>query len=328
METRFLKSFAPEELKKILMESLLSFSSDAELEFFKDWFEKRYGENLRAVVFFGSCLSELSKSPTSFKDFIVVVDKYRLSSKNPLRWLSHWLLPPDLFHLAEQRQGKKYECKYYIISAKQLLNATSAQAKDLYILGRLSKRIAVIYYREQESLELILTAHLNSIQKASQLSLSLLEQFDKEGFIKAVMRLSYLAETRLEDERKVESLYLAHSEFYKEVYGLILKELIEKGIVKEEGEDNFRVIGAKLPADRRQVEEFLVLSRKRFKARWPKMILTVDNWLDQLLAKLERTYGIKLEIPRWERPIILITGWRHYFRFKKEGKIHETKLKE
>ena len=324
----FLESFGSKELKKLLREIILNFPSDDEIEFFKDWFKARYGENLRAVIFFGSCLSELSKSPTSFKDFIVIVDKYRLTSKNPLKWLSHWLLPPDLFHLAEERQEKKYECKYYIISLKQLLDATSAQAKDLYILGRLSKRIAVIYYRDQEGLELILDAHVSSIQRANQLSLSLLERFDKAGFIKAVMRLSYLAETRLEDERKVESLYLAHSEFYKKVYGLILKELIEKGIVREEGQDNFRVIGAKLPVDKRKVEEFLVLSRKRFKARWPKMILTVDNWLEQLLAKLERTYGIKLEIPAWERPFILITGWRHYFRFKKEGKIHESKLKE
>jgi len=153
------------------------------------------------------------------------------------------------------------------------------------------------------------------------LSLALLEEFDLEGFIKAVLRLSYLAETRLEDERKVESLYQAHQEFYQAVYGVVLDSLVERGWVerKEEGryerkeEGRYKVRNS--PLTRQELEEFLVKSRKRFKARWPKMILTVDNWLEQLLGKLE--------IPAWERPIILITGWRHYFRFKREGKIHE-----
>ncbi len=316
------------ELRELLAEYIQKYPYDDEIELFLNWFKNRYGDNLLAVIFFGSCLSEKTKSATSFKDFIVVVERYRRTSLNPLAWLSRWILPPDLFHLALEQEGKKHECKYYLLNAPQLKDTTSEQAKDLYVLGRLSKRIALIYARDEASRELVLQAQESAMRRASRLSLAFLEGFNLEEFIKAVLRLSYLAETRLEDERKVESLYTAHKEFYHRAYALILDELINAGAVKKLAEARYQVIKDRLEMKKDEVEEYLIKSRKRFKARWPKMILTVDNWLDQLLGKLERTYGIKLEIPAWERPIVLITGWRHYFRFKREGKIHEHNLRD
>jgi hypothetical protein len=126
----------------------------------------------------------------------------------------------------------------------------------------------------------------------------------------------------------VDSLFSAHSKFYLQIYVRVLEGIIAQGMVRPAGPGQWQVIGSKIPYAVRDVEQFLAVSRKRFKARWPKMIITVDNWLDQLLAKLDRTYGIKIGIPAWERPIILITGWRHYFRLKKQGKIHEHNAKK
>jgi hypothetical protein len=310
---------------KVIRDSLKQYPLDEEIELFSSWFKNRFGKNLCAVIFFGSCLSEKSKSETSFKDFIVIVDKYRRTSKNPVKWLSHWILPPDLFHLEIEKQGKKHECKYYLLTLKQLLDAVSERAKDLYVLGRLSKKIAVIYQRDPEIFEQIAKAQESAMKRASELALAFLEQFNLEQFIKAVMRLSYLAETRLEDDRKIESIYQAHLDFYQTVYQLILDGFVERQLVARIAGNEFRIVPEKIPIQRAELDLFLIKSRKRFKARWPKMIITVDNWLEQLLAKLERTWGVKIDIPAWERPIILITGWRHYFRLKREGKIREHK---
>jgi hypothetical protein len=313
-------------LSGIISGFIQEYPDDEETLLFRNWFADRFGKNLVAVIFFGSCLSEKSKSETSFKDFIVVVDNYRKTSNNPVKWLSHFLLPPDLFHLSLSKEGRAHGCKYYLISAPQLDEATGPNAKDLYLMGRLSKRIAVIHYRDRASLDLVIRTQERAMQRSAQLSLAMLDEFDLEHFIKAVMRLSYLAETRLEDERKVDSLFLAHPEFYAQAYGRVLDELVAAGEVVEAGQGRWRP--DRLAVSRTGLDEFLVKSRKRFKARWPKMIITVDNWLDQLLGKLDRTYGIKIEIPAWERPIILITGWRHYFRLKRQGKIHEHQTGE
>jgi hypothetical protein len=315
-------------IPELIAGHIQEYPDDEETLLFRNWFAEKYGQNLVAVIFFGSCLSEKSKSATSFKDFIVVVDKYRKTGKNPVKWLSHWTLPPDLFHLSLQKDGTRHECKYYLISTPQLLDATGPRARDLYLMGRLSKRIAVIFYRDQAGLGLVVQAQAQALRRAAELSLALLDGFDLEQFIKAVMRLSYLAETRLEDERKVDSLYDAHPEFYRRVYSRVLDEIVAQGMVRSDGENRWRAVREKAPFSRKEIDDFLAKSRKRFKARWPKMIITVDNWLDQLLGKLERTYGIKLEIPPWERPVILITGWRHYFRLKKQGKIHEHNPEE
>jgi len=309
-------------LNELVASSIQQFPQDQEIELFRNWFQQKYQDNLAALVFFGSCLSEKSQSATSFKDFIAVVYNYHKTSRNPVQWLSHWTLPPDLFHLALEKNGKIHECKYYLISTSQLMDAVSDKARDLYLLGRLSKRIAIIYSKDEAGLELLVRAQTRAMQKASEMALALLDAFDQEKFIKAVMRLSYLSETRLEDERKIDSLYAAHQQFYKQAYGIILQEMTSKKILRPEAENLWTTIGARLPLGRRELQEMLTVSRKRAKARWPKMIITVDNWLDQLLAKLERTYGIKLDIPAWERPLILITGWRHYFRLKRQGKIH------
>ena len=320
-----------EELLKKIRLSLREYPADEEIGLFRDWFCKCYGKNLIAVIFFGSCLSEKSKSETSFKDFITVVDNYHRTSLNPIKWLSHWILPPDLFHLEIEKDGKKHECKYYLISLKQLKEAVRKDAKDLYVLGRLSKRMAVIYQRDEESLEEIAEAQAEAMLNAAEFSLAFLDGFNLDGFIKSVMRLSYLAETRLEDDRKVESLFQAHSDFYRNLYGTILKDLIDRKMVSMISEREFKINDSNrhlLPMTKKSLDQFLIKSRKRAKARWPKMILTVDNWLEQLLAKLERTWGIKIDIPAWERPIILITGWRHYFRLKREGKIREHKVEQ
>jgi len=321
------KSARSDSLEKFISSKLGDYPRDAEIDLFRDWFARRYGANLAAVIFFGSCLSEKSKSATSFKDFILVVDQYRTTSKNPLQWLSHWILPPDLFHLSLLSNAGRHECKYYLISRRQLSDAAGDKAKDLYLLGRLSKRIAVIYFRDDQSLREIVSAQAGAMRRAAGISLGLLDRFDKPGFIKAVMRLSYLAETRLEDETKVDSLYAAHAEFYDDAYGIVLNEFLSDKLIRREG-DGWKPVGGKIPLARREVDQLLIQSRRRAKARWPKMIITVDNWLEQLLAKLERTYGVKLDIPKWEKPFILITGWRHYFRLKREGKIHEHRAEK
>ena len=191
-------------LAEFISSAVREFPIDEEIDLFREWFKTRYGANLAATIFFGSCLSEKSRSETSFKDFVVVVDSYLKTSKNPIQWISHWLLPPDLFHLALEKDGRKHECKYYLISMRQLLDAVSAKAKDLYVMGRMSKRIAVIYSRDDETFDHIIFAQKSAMQNAAELALALLDNFNLEHFIKAVMRLSYLAETRLEDERKVQ----------------------------------------------------------------------------------------------------------------------------
>ena len=294
-----------------------------EFDPFLDQFRSRFGDNLLLVILFGSCLSPETRSPTSFPDFFLVVEDYGRTPGSWLARLGHRILAPDLYHLGRPGpDGKILDCKYYLISREDLWRATGPEARDLYVLGRLSKRVAIIYARDRGSENLAGRVLARAGEQAARLAAALLEgPAAEDDFYREVLRLSYRAERRLEDERKIESLFRSGESFYRRVYGGRVERLLEENILMRRPDQALvrNPAGPGLRPD--QVQRFLERSRRRAQMRWPKMMLTVDNWVDQLLQKLERTYQIKLDIPPWERKIVLITGWRHYFRLKRQGKI-------
>jgi len=69
-------------------------------------------------------------------------------------------------------------------------------------------------------------------------------------------------------------------------------------------------------------DAFIRRSRRLAKARWPKQMLTVDNWLELILAKYERTHGEKIELTPLQRKYPLIFAWGQFFKAIKRGKVH------
>ncbi len=306
-----------------LSDDVRAYPEDKELDVLLGHFRKTFGDNLLAVIFFGSCLSEKTRTETSFKDFVIVVKSYRKASSNMLAALGHNILPPDLYHLEiPLESGQKAECKYYLISGKDLVRATGSRARDLYVMGRLSKRVALVYSKDKEASHLILQCLASSAISASRYSSALIEEpLSIDEFIHLVLDLSYRSERRIEaGEIKASALFEAAPSYYNRVYSIIIRHFLDEKILAQSQQGKIQA-GPNVMA-KALAEKFINQSRTRAKMRWPKMILTVDNWMDQLLDKFERTYNIRLEIPPWERKIILITGWRHYFRIKREGKLH------
>ena len=295
---------------------------DPELRLLVQWFKHRFGKGLLAVIFMGSCLSELTKSEDSFRDFFCILESYKYAHNVFKRWF-HRILPPELYHLALPLPGgREVHCKYYILSLEDLIRTTGPRAPDLYVLGRLSKRVAVVYARDQEAREEVNKALASAASQAVRRAAALVDRpMSEEEFYKLVLQISYLGERRLEDERKIEALFQAGEAYYRKVYGKLVSRLLYEGCLQRLEDGRLLADYDHPGVDKEAVEAFIRRSRRRAMLRWPKMMITVDNWVDQLLAKLERTHGIKLEIPAWERPFILITGWRHFFRLWRQGKV-------
>jgi len=294
---------------------------DPELSAFIEAFKQRFGRELVAVIMTGSCLSSITKSKDSFRDFFVILDSYR-STGHFLKRIFHRILPPDLYHLAvDMPDGRKVHCKYYILAMDDLIRTTGPAAPDLYVLGRLSKRVSCVYRRNPAADILVTRALAQATERAVRIAAALVkDRIEEDAFYKLVLQISYLAEQRLEDERKIEGLFAAGEAYYRRVYGRLVTRLIEEGELSRIG-GNMLMRGPRPAMSRTEAWRFIKASRIRAWLRWPKMIVTVDNWLDQILAKAERTHGIKIDVPGWERPVILITGWRHYFRLKRQGKV-------
>ena len=298
-------------------------SADPVIERFVSWFRQRYGSRLVGVLFFGSCVSEETRSATSFPDFFVIVDNYRAHG-SVFGALMHRILPPDLYHLRlpDRQRERGFDCKYYLLSTGDLQRLTSESAPDLYVAGRLSKRTICLYSRDEAARHLLARAAYTAAWNVLLCSSALVkEPLAAADFYRFALGLSYRGETRIEGSGKIEALYRAGQAYCEAVFGAMTDCMVREGFIQRDSGGRLSRSPASDGPQGSEVDAFLERTRRRARMRWPKMMLTVDNWVDQLLMKLERTHGIRIDIPPWERRIILITGWRHYFRLKKAGKI-------
>jgi hypothetical protein len=231
--------------------------------------------------------------------------------------LTNWLLPPNIFHL---RLGDR-DAKYNVISERDLIHATSENARDVYHLGRFSKRIALVWSRDKAAADTVLRAHASAMRSVAQkVYFSMAEKFTLLEFIHHALELSYIGEFRVEAPDKVDRLYRAEKDYYDRAFAQILEEMSQAPwnivVVNSTYQRPIRFFFDM--SGGRKLKRFIRKSRIRAKLRWPKSIFTVPNWIDYLLAKIERTHGIKIELTEKERKFVFIYGWKYFFLLKRK----------
>ncbi|MHA1569982.1 MAG: hypothetical protein ACTSXZ_10965 [Alphaproteobacteria bacterium] len=299
---------------------------------FVDHFREKFGEGLQVIILYGSLVDPSLATATSFFDFYLIVDDYEsVLPRRRDRWLAK-ILPPNIYYLELPGEGEQpLSCKYCVISIADLKEEVSDRAKDLYHLGRFSKRLALLWWRDEYDRDEALSACLKAMRTLTPHAINKVgNAFSLPELVRKALALSYEGEVRLEKtEEKIEALYRAAEDFYLQVWAELLEEYRQnnRDIFHEPGEEDEPgiIYLRRSPVARSRMfedtRELIARSRRRAKARWPKGILLVDNWVNILLAKIERTYGVKIELTERERRWILILGWKHFFRLRREGKI-------
>ncbi|MCZ6560508.1 MAG: hypothetical protein O6931_06440, partial [Gammaproteobacteria bacterium] len=114
------------------------------------------GDNLRAVIFFGSHLVNSTPGQHSAADWFVIVNDYRAFYRAVSAWLGYpailvaWLnrlLPPNVIHIPVAGEAG---IKAAVISEKDFARAMGARAKDHFCKGRLVQKVDVIHARDPE----------------------------------------------------------------------------------------------------------------------------------------------------------------------------------
>jgi hypothetical protein len=303
----------------------------ASLQPFVEHFRRTYGDELAAVVFYGSKLHDDLATATSFYDFYLVVDDYRRFFARRRDRLLAGFLPPNIYYLdLADAGGAKLACKYCVVSRDDLRAAVGPAAKDFYHLGRFSKRLAVIDWRGGADRDAVLDICLQAMRTLLPHALAgVADEFTLQELILRALALSYEGEVRLEPSAaKAEALYRAADGFYQTVWSSLLQEYrtAHPRLFDADADAAGAPLRLRRSADQREAmiaatRRLIRRSRMRARARWPKNILLVENWVDILLAKVERTYGVRIELTPTERRWILLLGWKHYFRLRREGRI-------
>jgi hypothetical protein len=270
-------------------------------------------EHIGAIMAYGSTLNAVTTTNSSTPDFYVLVDDYDLFySKKSDRFLNRHL-PPNIYHI-HSPQGS---CKYCVISLNHLEKEVGPKTKDVYHLGRFSKRMGIVWARNPE-----IENRITHIQKTAIISVakkvlqSLDENFTLDDFIRRCLFLSYQGDVRVEAMDKVEKIMLSEKTYYDTIFQLALDDLNMKK--NELGFYQVSKSGFSKKLDRIRFSSFIRRSRTRARLRWPKNIFTVDQWIDYIIAKIERTQGIKIELTPFEKKFWYIFGWKHFFRLSRK----------
>jgi hypothetical protein len=292
----------------ILLRKLRALPRDERLDRFVAELRK---DGVRAIIFYGSLLSDATRTPSSFHDFYVIVDSFKAYHARVRDRMVGRFLPPSIYY---RQFADDLRCKYCVLTAAQFEREMSDRARDIHNVGRFSKRVAVLWTASDEDFQLIVDGCLTAARTLAPHALALLgPEFTLDEFIRTLLRLSYLGEQRVAEDTKVDALFAAERDHYREFYGAILAEA---GLTRS-GETYHQP--APIDAQRKRTERFLARSRRRGKMRWPKYIVTVDNWLEIALAKVERHHGVKVELTEREKRWPLIFGWPKYFALKRRG---------
>jgi len=289
---------------------------------------ERYGSRVLGIFMYGSVLSQMTRSSTSFPDFFVITAGYRGVFNRLLHWLLAYPLPPHIYHL-NLPDGR--HCKYNLVSLRRFRRECSHRASDIYILGRFGKRVALVYARGEQARTALQECCLQAMRNVARWTARGAEgSFSGEQFALDCLNISYRGETRVEASSKVPKLFQAERDFYLAIYPRLLEQDAALGkLVQPTGADSWRPRGGRLLRwlRRARFQWFLKKSRIRGILRWPKFLVTVEGWVDIILAKIERTKGIKLEITARQRRHPLIYGWPHFFRLLRAGAIRSAEKK-
>jgi len=267
------------------------------------------GEEPALLFAYGSCLSKKTRTPSSFFDFYVVADRpgaylARAFHAGVMQALLGRVLPPSVYHrtIGSGGPGEPRRFKVCVLSTDQIRRETSSRARDIHHLGRFSKRMALLWARNDAARQEATRLCASALRTLLPHALALVPRnAPAEDFALAMLRLSYLGEQRVAEDSKVRALLDAEPDYYASLFAKLREE------------------PPGLAPDAARTRRFLARSRRRGLLRWPKYVITVDGWLDILLDKLERHHGVKLELSPRERRWPLLFAWGKYLEMRRKG---------
>jgi hypothetical protein len=240
------------------------------------------------------------RGQNSHPDFIVIVDSLRRFYGNRRAALLGAILPPTVYRL----HSGHVSAKLSVATAEQLRSQCAADARDLHLAGRLSKRVALVWSRDAAARARVVAAQAEALRTLAPLVLSRFDgRVSTDEFIGALLRISYESEIRIAEPNKVGALFAAERAHYRAVARTLLSELGARA----DGSASAVTFPAEASASPAQLLRLLRRSRRRALLRLPKYLVSYDGWLDYVLKKLART-GTPVALTQRQRRHPLLFG--------------------
>jgi len=279
----------------------------------------RYGADVQAILFYGSCLHKGEDLEGVF-DLYVLVDDYHAVNRNFMQAFLNRLLPPNVFYLEVPFGSQKVRAKYAILSLADLQRGTSSRWFHSYLWARFCQPTAVVYVRSQEVHELLNTAFAQAvITFVSRVLPRLKADFTIRELWQKGLELTYRAEFRPERPDRQVRLYDAAPDHFADITCKAFAALPFKVTASTGKEGAF--YSADIPKTVRVLAGLTwairILQGKILSVlRLVKGTLTFDGGVDYILWKIKRHSGVTMEASPFLRkhPLLamLVLSWRLY----------------
>ncbi|MDT8368082.1 MAG: hypothetical protein RQ745_02665 [Longimicrobiales bacterium] len=283
------------------------------------------GEELSAILLYGSQLLRAEPDLHSAWDLVLVVERYqpfhRALVASGLHRGPAWLLdlmgqilPPSVTAL--QAANSEAIGKCVIVSRGHFERGLLPGAPDHFLKGRLIQKVALVWARDATTT----TAIERWIRVArrdvlSWIASDIVEPFDASAAALRILEVSYAGELRPEDSGRVREVHAAQEAWLEEAFAEVLREAAAEGELVVDRSGGYRFAHPPGVGQRLRRRLYFVRSKARATLRWLKYVLTFDGWLTYLVRKVERRTGEAVELTPLEARYPLIFLWPRAIRF-------------
>ena len=280
---------------------------------------EQYGDSVKAVLFYGSCLRS-GNLHDGLADLYLLVDDYRSAFKSRALAFFNKLLPPNVFYLEVPFEGKVLRAKYAVLTLTDFRQGTKCWFHS-YLWGRFVQKTRVIYAYDHSVLIKVHRALFCAVKRFIAQTLPRMDgPFTARDLWSKGLSLSYQAELRTEESgRAAERLFDADPDYYQAVTKVVLESSpFDITINDNEGA---RVYQVEASASARLINGFAwrirTLQGKILSVlRLLKGLFTFHGGIDYILWKIERHSGVRIEVsPALRRlpPVAaIVIFWRLY----------------
>ena len=310
----------PSELIRVIERDAFRRPSPA-IQVLVDEILERHGRAAQGILFYGSCLRS-GDDLDGLVDLYLLVDSYRRAYSGRVPALLNALLPPNVFYLEREVEGRVVRTKYAVVSLADFTRGTSRRWFHSYLWGRFAQPAAVLYHRNEAVAGLMVSGLAQAALTFTRRVLPRLPaEFDARQLWSRGLELSYRTEFRSEGPGKGAHLFDAAPQYYTEVTRHCLPA-VSYPVDAVAGTDPPRY-RARIPAGTRWAGRWAwglrTLQGKLLSVlRLVKAVTTFEGGVDYILWKIERHSGVSVEVaPHLKRRPLLamaVLSWRLYRR--------------
>ncbi len=281
----------------------------------------RHGDAVSAVLFYGSCLWN-GYDEGKLVDLYVLVDDYRTAHRHPIAKLCNWALPPNVYFLETEFQGRAVRAKYAVISLADFRRGATGRWLHSYIWARFAQPSAIARSRSDDDRAEVAALLGESVKTLIRETLPLMPpQSSLRALWTRAFTLTYQAELRAERPGRSAQLYDAAAKRYARVTELALEEpgfpatlRLSGDIVSQDPVDRRRRIAARLRWRRRRVAGKILSTLRLVKAAF-----TFQDGASYLVWKIQRHSGVGITLTPWQKRHPLFASTLLFWQLYRKG---------